>query len=423
MIRSRLLYAALLGAGLGFAAAPHFVPVNAAYAADESNENKVRPDVGKFLQPAQELMKQQKFKEALAKIKEAESVPNKTPYETYVMEFMRGSAAQRIGDFAVAAKAFEAVLSTGRVTGADALQMTETIGGMYSELKDYPNTITWMQRYFKEGGTDANARQTLLAAYFISGDYPNTIKEVSESIAADEKAGKAPSEQSLLILRTAQDKTGDKAGIAATTVKLLNNYPKKEYWLFVLHDVEVHLADRLAVDLERLRIATDTMGRGSPDPTAVSGQYFDMVQLLLQAGQVGEAKAISDKAFSSGILGAGGDADRQKRLRDLVNKTATEDQKSLAQGDAEAAAAKDGNGLVNQGFNYVGYGQYPKGIDMMEQGIRKGGLKHPEDAKLHLGYAYLQSGQKPKAIAMFKTVAGTDGTADLARLWVVYASK
>ncbi len=59
----------------------------------------------------------------------------------------------------------------------------------------------------------------------------------------------------------------------------------------------------------------------------------------------------------------------------------------------------------------------------MEQGIKKGGLRRPEDAKLHLGIAYLQAGQKAKALQTFKTVGGTDGAAELARLWTVQARR
>ena len=59
----------------------------------------------------------------------------------------------------------------------------------------------------------------------------------------------------------------------------------------------------------------------------------------------------------------------------------------------------------------------------MQQGISKGGLKRPEDAKLHLGIAMFMAGDNAKAQASFKTVAGADGTADLARLWLLYARR
>jgi hypothetical protein len=77
--------------------------------------------------------------------------------------------------------------------------------------------------------------------------------------------------------------------------------------------------------------------------------------------------------------------------------------------------------LVNTGLDYYGYGQNDKAIGLIEQGIAKGGLKSADDAKLHLGIAYLAAGQKAKAIETFQSVKGTDGSADLAALWSLKA--
>ncbi|MDB5986843.1 MAG: hypothetical protein JWR16_1896 [Nevskia sp.] len=54
----------------------------------------------------------------------------------------------------------------------------------------------------------------------------------------------------------------------------------------------------------------------------------------------------------------------------------------------------------------------------MQQGIAQGGLKHPDDAKLHLGEAYLLAGKSADAVKTFTAVQGSDGTRDLARLWL-----
>ncbi|MCX7173839.1 MAG: hypothetical protein NT159_07925 [Proteobacteria bacterium] len=61
-----------------------------------------------------------------------------------------------------------------------------------------------------------------------------------------------------------------------------------------------------------------------------------------------------------------------------------------------------------------------KGIQLIEAGIKKGSLKYPEDAKLHLGILLSQAGQKAKGAQVLKTVQGDDGLGDLASLWVLY---
>ena len=69
----------------------------------------MRPEVGKPLQAAQDHMKAQRFKEALAKVREADAVGSKTANEQTLIERMRLSAALGAGDNGAAERAFEAL--------------------------------------------------------------------------------------------------------------------------------------------------------------------------------------------------------------------------------------------------------------------------------------------------------------------------
>src|SRR5689334_8363892 len=87
----------------------------AAPAALAQKAEAVRPEVGKPLQAAQNLVKQRKGREALAEVAKAEAVGNRTPYENLLINEMKGSAATLAGDQDTAIRAFEAVLNSGRV--------------------------------------------------------------------------------------------------------------------------------------------------------------------------------------------------------------------------------------------------------------------------------------------------------------------
>ncbi len=148
-----------------------------------------------------------------------------------------------------------------------------------------------------------------------------------------------------------------------------------------------------------------------------------MAQLALQAGVPAEAKKIVERGFASGALGTGAEAERHQRLRALALKQDADSSATIATRAADAAAAKDGNALVQAGWVYVSMGEADKGIALIEQGIAKGGLKRPDDARLRLGMAQLQSGQaKAKAAATLRSVQGSDGSADIARLWLLLGS-
>src|SRR5258706_9848134 len=72
----------------------------------------VRPEVGKPIQAAIELLKSKKGKEALAKVREAQAVGDRTPYENYLVERVLGQSAATAGEPAIAARAFENVATS-----------------------------------------------------------------------------------------------------------------------------------------------------------------------------------------------------------------------------------------------------------------------------------------------------------------------
>ena len=66
-----------------------------------------RPEVGRPLQAAESLIKGGKFREALAKVREADAVGGKSASENLMVERMRLAAASGAGDADTAARAFE----------------------------------------------------------------------------------------------------------------------------------------------------------------------------------------------------------------------------------------------------------------------------------------------------------------------------
>jgi hypothetical protein len=310
------------------------------------------------------------------------------------------------------------MFNSGKLSGPEQAQTAEMLAFAYSQQKDWPRTNQWVQRAVAAGSTSPQLKQLQAYAQSQSGDYSAIAKEAQAAVAAAEQAGRKPDEGDLLRLADAQQRTGNTQGRAATLDKLLANYPKKEYWSILLGQLprKSGFSDRFSLDLFRLRLATGNLTK--------TDDFMEMAQLALQAGYPAEGKAVIEKGFASGALGTGPEGERHKRLRDLAIKQEAEGKVGIEKDAQEALAAKGGNELVRVGYAYVTMGQYDKGISLIEQGIAKGGLKRPEDAKLHLGLAQLQAGKnKNKAVQTLRSVQGNDGAADLGRLWAVYAGQ
>jgi len=377
----------------------------------------VRPEVGKPLQAAIEALKAKRGREALARAREAQEVPNKTPYESYLVTRVLGQAAAAAGDSATAASALDSAAGSSAAPEADRRQLFAAAAGQYYAAKDYAKAAAAAMRYFQHGGNEKAIRTVYVQSLYLGGNYGAAARELAADVEADERAGRKPTEEQLQLLANAYLQSKDNAGYGRTMERLVADYPKRDYWLTAVYNVATRpgFNERLQIDVARLKFDLGLLQK--------SDEYLDFAQLSLIEGFPAEATKVVDKGYAAGVLGAGPDAARHKRLKDLAAKNLAEDKKNLAVAEKQEPP-KDGKTLFNDGFNYVLYGKADKGLSMMQEGIKLGGgFRRPDHAKLQLAYAYHLAGQNDKALQMFKTVQGTDGAAALARLWVLRLSR
>lgn len=375
----------------------------------------LRPEVGKPLQQASELLRAGKAKEALAKARQADAVSGKTTAEQLTVDRMKAAAAQRAGDMGAAVQALEAIY--GRVGGGEQGQIAEQLASAYAQLRNNGKAGEWLNKAVAAGNNSGTVRQLQSYLQSASGDYAAIARDAGAAVGGAEKAGRRPDEGDLLRLADAQQRLNNQPGYVLTLEKLLQYYPKKDYWSAYLGRLprKPGFADRFSLDLMRLRLANGLLTK--------TEDFMEMAQLSLQAGLPAEGRRIAEQGFKAGALGQGPEAARHQRLRDLAIKQEAASKAALASQLAEAEAAKEGDALVKVGYAYVSLGDVDKGIDLIQKGIAKGNLKRPEDAKLRLGMAQQQSPKtKAAATQTLRSVKGTEGAAEVARLWVVSGS-
>jgi len=372
----------------------------------------IRPEVAKPLQAASDFLKAGKAKEALAKAREADAVGGKTASEQLVIDRMKGAAAQRTGDTATAIAAFESVY--GRSSGAEQAQMAEQIAFAYSQQKNWPKTSEWANKAKAAGGNSASLNQLIAFVQSQSGDFSQVMRDSQAAVSAAEKEGRRPGEDDLLRLADAARRMNNTGVYSNTLEKLVLYYPKKDYWSAHLASIQRKpgFSDRLALDVQRLKLANGLVTKAD--------EYMELAQLALQAGFPVEAKSIVDKGYAAGVLGTGDQAPRHQRLKDLVIKSQGESEAGLAKNLAVANAQKEGNELVKVGTVYASMGQHDKAVELIERGIAKGSLKRPDDAKLRLALSMAASPKtKAKGLQALRSIGGTDGTAEIAKLYTV----
>lgn len=385
-----------------------------AHAAEQ--DEALRPEVGKPLLAAEELIKQQKFREALTQIRRAEAAAPLTARETSVAEQLRGIAAVGAGDSLTAARAFEAAIASGKLASADQLRLTQAVAGLYYQVKDYPKAITWAKRYQAAGGTDEKTRVLLIQAYYFAEDWADAATALKDLVASTERAGRTPTEPQLQLLAKVEITQNNTQGYQVALEKLVVAYPKRDYWADLIRRVTSRpgFPHRLTLDGYRLSRAVGAL--------SAAAQYTEAAELALQAGLPGEARSLLEQGFAAGVLGRGPEAARQQRLLALAAQKAADDLKSIADSEKEAASAVDGVGLVNTGLDILGHGQPQHAVLLIDHGIAKGVAKNGDDARLHLAIALDAAGQKEKSLETFRSLQSGD-TADLARLWAIHVGQ
>lgn len=413
--RMSLIVAALglnLAPGLASAADPQA-------AAPAAPAESMRPEMYKLVDPAQiqPLMTAKNYTEIKSRIDQAAALPNPNAYESFALTRMRVMVASASGDSAAAMTNLPVLIDSGRLTSTEKGPFIQALGNYYFNAKDYANALVWFKRYDKETGKTDEIRPFIIRAYYFNKDYDAAKKELELSFQAGDQAGAKPELQDLQMYANTAAQTKDKPTYLKAMEKLVQYYPSDEYWGQLVTRVQGKpgFAQQLQIEALRLQFAAvKVMGED---------EYTYMAEVDMAAAFPAEAKKVLDAGFAAGVLGTGPNAAKHKQLRTQATKAAADDQKNIAGGEAAAQKAKGGIGLVNLGYAYVTMGQYDKGIALIQQGIAKGGLARPEDAKLRLGASQAQAGHKDDAVKTLASVTGSEGQVDLAVYWTMWANQ
>lgn len=418
MSHFRLARLCLLLAAVGLNTAPALMTSAHAQKADApaaAQANTVRPELFKLIDSAQvqQLVAAKNVTELKNRIAQAEALPNKTPYETYAVNRVKMVTASVAGDNATLATAIEDVINSGFEPKDSQAKMVLAVADLRYKEQNYPAAVEQLKRYESMGGDMTTARPLLVRAMYLGKDYAGAKTQLLQTVAENEKAGKTPTQEDLKLLLSAAHESKDTAAYNTAVEKMVAYYPTDEYWSELIR-VGVIKKPGFSQDnfMTVLRLEFAAM------KTLREEDYIDLAETALRDGFPTEAKNVMDAGYAAGVLGKGANAKAHGQLRDRANKGAADDAKNIASGEASAAKAKTGAGLVNLGWAYSTMGQHDKAINFIQQGIAKGGLKQPDEAKLRLGAAQAKAGRKDEAIKTFESVKAGGGLSDAARIWI-----
>lgn len=386
-------------------------------AEEKEKKNTVSRELAKTLKAAQDEIQQKKYSDGLAKLKEAEGNPKKTPFDEHVINQLAGFAYAKTNNFPEASKAFEAQINDGFTPPEDIERLTKAVAQMNYQIKNYDKAIDYGNRLIKAGQADEEMYTLVGQSYYLKSDWKGTLKFEDSLVDTTIKKGGTPRKESLELALSSCVKLNDQDCISHHLERLVAYYPKPEYWAQLLDTLlrAPQKNDKTQLQVYRLMSEVDVL----KEP----GDFTDMAQIAMDQGSPGEAQRTLEKAFQKNIFPDKRTQDKNQRLLESAKKAAANDLATLPKAAKDAEAASTGDKEVGVGLAYLGYQQYDKAIDALNKGLAKGGIKSEPEARLLLGIAQLKGGHKDDAVKTFHEVKGDPTLERLAALWSLHAKQ
>jgi len=381
--------------------------------ADAKQNSKV---AGPVLKAAKASLDAKKYSDAIAKLKEVQGLSGKNAYDEHLTNEMLYFAYARSNNYAEAAKVLEGTLDSQFVPKSEQPKRIRQLLQLNYQLKNYDKVIAFGDRAIKDGFADDEIYTWVGQAYYLKGDFKGTQKFVDSYVGNQSKAGKRPKEQTLLLLQSACEKTGDVGCRQRVFENLVAHYPKPQYWqnlMDAMTRAQSGQSEKVQLQVYRLAAAVDVPLKPS--------DYMEFAQLALEAGSPGEAQAILEKGFQKKVFTEPRVTSSATRLLDNAKKQVTTDQAQLEKVARDAASSSSGDKDVSVGLAYLGYQQYDKAVEAINRGLGKPGLQNAAEARLLLGIAELNAGRKDEARKAFKQVKGDPTLERLANLWSLHS--
>ena len=290
------------------------------------------------------------------------------------------------------------------------LELLLTIGQLYFSTEQYSQSIRSLEKALKmTTKKDFTPHIILGQAYLRTGYYRKALSQTKIAMDMADKRGIAPKEQWLALLKTVYLELDEMTALAAVLEKLVKRFPRKKHWL---HLASVYASlDETQKQLTTLEIAYQQ------NIFTHSKEYIYLAHLYLQADIPYKAARLLDQEIKSGRINK---TDKHLFLESQSWLLAQEFEKSIPPLQAAAKLSAGGNYYIQLGQIYMSLEQWKNASAAFINGLRKGGLKRPDNAFLALGTALFYQGALEAARDAFAEAREDERSIKVAKQWIDY---
>lgn len=188
---------------------------------------------------------------------------------------------------------------------------------------------------------------------------------------------------------------------------LLSKWPKKAYW--------ISLAGAFTELGDEANLMTSYDSAHTQGLLEKENELVTMAQLYMQHEVPYKAGKLLEKEMESGRVSKSA---KNYRLLSQAWTLAQEDEKSIPALQAAARLSDEGELDLRLGNAYLNLGQYGECVSAIQAGLRKGGIRSPDNAQISLGMCLYNQKKYREAIAAFREASKTQRSRRVSSQWI-----
>ena len=315
-------------------------------------------------------------------------------------------------DYAQSLRYYEQVIAQPDIPLAMEINTRFTIAQLYFVQEKWQQGIDALLVWFDlSEKPNAGAYVLLAQGYYQVKNFDLALKNVETAIAMHEDEGKLPKEQWYNLARFLYFDKEDFDSALDVLNTLIIYYPKKQYWVQASH-----LYGEKKEEQKQLALMEAAYEQGFLDR---SSELVTMSYLYLNAEVPYFAASVIEKGFDDELVD---DKSKNYELAGSAWAQAREVEKSIPMMEKAAAKSDEGELYVRLGNVYLDGDQFAEAADSVSKGLKKGGVKRPDQARLVLGMAYFNLGEYNKARKAFRDAGKDERSEKYAKQWISYVT-
>lgn len=331
-------------------------------------------------------------------------------YELANVYNLQAFIAYSTEDYPGALRAYSNVIAQPDIPLAMEINTRYTVAQLYFVQEDWKKGIDALLKWFEMTETPpANAYVLLGQGYYQLKDYDKALFNTEKAISIYKEKDKIPKEQWYNLARFLYAEKNMTAEATATLRELITYYPKKQYWVQLSFMYSEANKEKLQLGAMETAYVQDMLEK--------DGEYRNMASLFLNAEVPYKASKVLKKGFEEEIVE---DNSKNWELYAGALRQAQEVKDAIPAMEKAASKSDSGDLYARLGNIYLDADQNEKAIEAINKGLKRGGVKRPDNANLVLGMAYFNTKQYDNARKAFRAAARDERSKKYATQWMAY---